>query len=567
MRRDIDALAHRRFDVAIVGGGVHGAWIALRAARSGLAVALLERDDFAAGTSANSLKILHGGLRYLQRLDLPRMRRSLRARREHARWFPHLFEPLPCVMPLLAAGLRSPWIIGPALLANELVSARRNEGVGAACRLPAGRLLSAQQCEHELASLVERRPFAGALWWDGVARDAERLTLEAVIAAAEAGAQVANHAEVEAILHADGRVHGVGFVDRLTGRAHELRAQTIVNAAGPWAAALLRRSGLPDRALPAAWTGAMNLLLGRPLGNRVAIALTTSRASFPTSEDGVATAARRRRGARELFFVPWRGRTMIGTGYCAVGSVEEGMQGPPPGSISRFMGMAATLAPAARIEPEDLALVHWGLMPLAHADDMLPRRSPLLLSDAATTGAEGLVTVIGEKLTSAPEVALRVLPRLLPAGRKVTRAAVLRPRRPSSADAAPGIADAARLRLQSRYGARWPDVVRDAQDDPRALKPLLPGSPVLCAELRHALETEMACNLADLLRRVGAGQSGHPGLPFIEACAAWAASHAQWDKDRLRAQVRAVDAWFLARSRGAGTRIDDAARTPPGPAG
>src|SRR5690606_21830144 len=201
MRRDIDALAHRRFDVAIVGGGVHGAWIALRAARSGLAVALLERDDFAAGTSANSLKILHGGLRYLQRRALPRVRRSLRARREHARWFPHLFEPLPCVMPLLAAGLRSPWIIGPALLANELVSARRNEGVGAACRLPAGRLLSAQQCEHELASLVERRPFAGALWWDGVARDAERLTLEAVIAAAEAGAQVANHAEVEAILH------------------------------------------------------------------------------------------------------------------------------------------------------------------------------------------------------------------------------------------------------------------------------------------------------------------------------------------------------------------------------
>src|SRR5690349_14384800 len=106
MRRDIDALSGQRFDVAVVGGGIHGAWIALRAARAGHSVALLERGDFGGGTSANSLKILHGGLRYLQHLDLRRMRSSIEARREHARWMPHLFQPLPCVMPLEASGLR-----------------------------------------------------------------------------------------------------------------------------------------------------------------------------------------------------------------------------------------------------------------------------------------------------------------------------------------------------------------------------------------------------------------------------------------------------------------------------
>src|SRR5262245_17937543 len=139
MRRNIGALSGQRFDVAIVGGGIHGAWIALLAARAGCTVALLERSDFGSGTSANSLKILHGGLRYLQHLDVSRMRASTLARREHARWHPHLFEPLPCVMPLETTGLRSPWFLGPALLANDGIAFDRNAGVIAASHLPRSR--------------------------------------------------------------------------------------------------------------------------------------------------------------------------------------------------------------------------------------------------------------------------------------------------------------------------------------------------------------------------------------------------------------------------------------------
>src|SRR5690606_24630073 len=165
-----------------------------------------------------------------------------------------------------------------------------------ASRLPAGRLLSGARCASELASLVRCQPLAGALWWDGIARDAERLVLEVVLAAARAGAVVANLASVERIVHAGGQVRGVAWTDRLTGRSHELSARSVVNAAGPWAAELARASGLPVDALPAAWTGALNVVLRRPLGNAMAVALTTA--------------------GRELFFVPWQGRTMIGTAYC-----------------------------------------------------------------------------------------------------------------------------------------------------------------------------------------------------------------------------------------------------------
>ena len=402
MRCDPAALAGQSFDVAVIGGGMHGAWIAWRAARAGLAVCLLERDEFGAGTSANSLKIIHGGLRYLQKLDVARMRRSIAARREYARDFPHLFEPLPCVMPLAAGGLRSPWVGAPALLANALIAIDRNAGVDAAVRLPAGRILSASQCVQQMGSLASRRPFAGALWWDGIAPDTARLVHEVVLAASRAGARAANRVQVERILHAGGRVRGLTFTDLATGRAHQLEARRVVNATGPWAAQLARRSDLPVAALPGAWTGALNVVLRRWLGHRAAVALTAG--GRQQSSSG--------RSARELFFVPWQRRTMIGTAYCAVASIEEGLAGPPAGAVEAFIRQAGALAPEARLETGDIADVHWGLMPLARPGDTLPRTSPVLLADAQQTGAAGLVTLIGEKLTSAPEVSARVLAQL-----------------------------------------------------------------------------------------------------------------------------------------------------------
>lgn len=407
MRCDPAALAGQSFDVAVIGGGMHGAWIAWRAARAGLAVCLLERDDFGGGTSANSLKILHGGLRYLQQFDLARMRRSIAARREYARSFPHLFTPLPCVMPLERTGRRSPWLVAPALLVNELVAIDRNAGVHRQARLPAARILSAAQCLRQMGNLASTRPFAGAMWWDGLAPDTARLVLEVVLAAADAGTQVVNQAQVERILHAGGRVHGVAFTDRLTGRSHEIKARQVVNATGPWAAQLAGRSHLPQAALPVAWTGALNLVLRRCLGHRAAVALNTR------SLAGSERTQQPRPPSRELFFVPWQGRTMIGTDYCPVESIEAGLAGPPPDAVATFLRQAAALVPAARLEPADLAHVHWGLMPLAAAGEVLPRRSALLLSEAGQTGADGLVILIGEKLTSAPQVSKRVLAHLL----------------------------------------------------------------------------------------------------------------------------------------------------------
>src|SRR5688572_2892824 len=331
MRRDIASLAAQSFDVVVIGAGIHGAWIALRAARSGLKTALIERGDFGAATSANSLKVLHGGLRYLQHLDFKRMRASIAARREYARSSPHLLQPTACVMPLAPGGVRSPWIFGPALLMNDLISFDRNSGVPDGARLPAGRLLTARRCRAVTEQLTNVDAVAGGQWWDAVALDTERLTLEAVLAASRSGAAIANRVEACEYLVAQGRVAGVAARECVSGQEFELRAQVTVNATGPWAAQLSRASGLAHKVLPVHWLGALNLVLRRSLGISKAVAL--SAASRAADRSSVL-----KRAQRELFFLPWCDVTMVGTDYHRVADpLGEDAARPPAGSAAAFL--------------------------------------------------------------------------------------------------------------------------------------------------------------------------------------------------------------------------------------
>ena len=154
MKRDPARLGREVFDVLVIGGGIHGAAAARAAAARGLLTALIEQDDFGQATSANSLKIVHGGLRYLQHADIAKLRDSVRARREMFRRFPHLVAPLPCVLPTRGLGLRSRPAMAAALLLNDVLSADRNLGVAPASRLPRGRTISQ-------AELKRRAPHLG----------------------------------------------------------------------------------------------------------------------------------------------------------------------------------------------------------------------------------------------------------------------------------------------------------------------------------------------------------------------------------------------------------------------
>ncbi len=558
MQRSIETLESVEFDVLVVGAGVQGAWIALRAAEAGCRVALIDRHDFGGATSANSLNILHGGLRYLQHLDFARMRSSIRARREFARQSMRLARPLPCVMPLRAGGIRSPWFLGPALLANDAISFDRNTGVEPPARLPMGRLLSGTACASRVAPLATARASAGALWWDLLSLDSARLVLDTIIAAADAAAVIANRVQALEYLVHDGKVAGITARDGQSGREIEIRAKVVVNATGPWAGEMSRASRLSTDFMPPGWCGGMNLVFRRSLGIETAVAL--SLAVTETDRSAVV-----RRDSRELFFVPWRGVTMVGTDYLSREEPHAFDEGPPRGAIESFLAEVSSIAPRARLSVDDVALAHWGILPTEAAGSNLPRKAPIVVSGRDGAGAAGLVVVIGEKLTSAPVLSQHVVRLAMAeiggrAGRHRDESAQAESAssRPLSSVAA-NLTGAPAQRLAARYGDRWPEVARHADGQPQLLRPIHPDVPVLGVEILHAIRAEMALGLDDLLlRRLDIGSTGHPGSEVVRRCVEIAAPEWGWGVEARQHAIGDLEEWYRRR-RPAGSPSEGAA--------
>jgi len=547
MRRSIESLENGEFDVLVVGAGVQGAWVALRAAEAGCRVALIDRHDFGGATSANSLNILHGGLRYLQHLDFARMRSSIRARREFARQSVRLARPLPCVMPLRTIGIRSPWFLGPALLANDAISFDRNSGVQSPARLPMGRLLSGAACASRVAPLATARASAGALWWDLLSLDSARLVLDTIISAADAGAAIANRVQALGYLVHDGRVAGIAARDGLTGREFEVRAKVVINATGPWAGEMSRASRLATDFMPPGWCGGMNLVFRRSLGIETAVAL--SLAVTETDQSAMV-----RRDSRELFFVPWRGVTMVGTDYLSREEPHEFGEGPPRGAIESFLAEVSDIAPRARLTADDVALAHWGILPTAAAGSKLPRKAPIVVAGRSGAGARGLVVVIGEKLTSAPVLSQHVLRLALaeiggaPGGRRDVGAQMEPASSQRLSSVAANVTGEPAQRLAARYGDRWPEVARHADGQPQLLRPIHPDVPVLGVEILHAIRDEMALGLDDLLlRRLDIGGTGHPGTDVVRRCVDIAAPEWGWGAQASELAIGELEQWYRRR--------------------
>jgi glycerol-3-phosphate dehydrogenase len=283
--RDVDGTAARSYDLLVIGGGMYGAALALEAVRSGMSTLVLERGNFGGETTRSSLGILHGGLRYLQRLDLPRFYESVGERRWFLRHFPDLVEPLPCLMPLYdpprGGRLRRPGVLRLALGINDILARER--------ALPPGRLLSVAETA-ELFPGVDRTGLrGGALWYDAVTRDPQRLTGEVLRWACRCGARALDHIEAVDLAVQDGEVAGIRAVDRESGRSVDFRANRVVNCAGPWSRDLARQF---DRDVPALLRPALafNLLLDREPPSRAALAV-----------------ASREPGAQTWFLLPWEG--------------------------------------------------------------------------------------------------------------------------------------------------------------------------------------------------------------------------------------------------------------------
>jgi glycerol-3-phosphate dehydrogenase len=539
MRRDLRALADPLWDVVVIGGGIQGACVAWDAVLRGLTVALVERSDFASATSANSMKIIHGGLRYLRDLDVRRMRASIAERRTLLRIAAHLVRPLAVVVPTYGHGGRGPELLRLALALNDLVGLDRNAGLDRAHRLPAGRTVSRRRCLELVPGLPLAKLTGAGIFWDAQVDNSERLVLAFLRSAAKAGAELANYVEVVALRRdRDGSMR-VAVRDHRTNGTLALRARAVVNASGPWVDEVLGRSAAGAR-LGRSFVKAFNVVTPRVFPTH-AVALPIDDAA---RDDGGLV----RRGGRRLFVVPWRAQSLIGTWY-------ERYDGRPDAvriteaDVARLLGAVNRACPSLALRLADVRLVHGGLVPLG--ESRLAKHGWIV--DHAVDGAPGLYSVLGVKYTTARLMAERTVDRVL---------ARLGGNTASSMSAAVPLHGADGSGPSVALGASaWPSA---AGDEGRAaslgcygsargevLTYLQPGEDagdagaLLRAEIRHAIRAEMAYTLSDVVfRRTDLGAAGDPGPALLDAAVTTASAELGWTSERQRAELHQVHERF-----------------------
>jgi glycerol-3-phosphate dehydrogenase len=463
LKREPESLAVREHDLLVVGGGIYGAAIAWDAAQRGLTVALVEARDFGGQTSWSSARTIHGGFRYLQGLDLVRMRESIRERSALLRIAPAIVRPLPFLVPAYGHGRRGIEILSTGLKVADLVSFDRNRNLPVAQRIPGGQVLGPSAVLSVVPGVPEKGLTGGILWTDSQLTHHERLIVALLKAASGAGAQAANYLKVVGFLQSGSRITGARAVDDESGRTLEIPARFVVNAAGPEMDAILGLAGIERPPTPL--LRAVNLVLKRPFVTGFALGLSS--------------------GRRNLFLVPFRGRSLLGTGYAP--AEDDG------GRLGReFFEEARRTFSFLGLGPDDVDFLQLGLVPGAGST---PANQTTVIDHEATDGVKGLLSVQGVKYTTARGVAEGVVDRVL-------------------------------RRLERR-----------GPPSRTAVTPLEAAQP-LCGTLeeqtRAVVEGEMALHLADvLLRRVDLGSFRRATAEEANAALAVMARALSWSGERV----------------------------------
>ena len=565
MFRDLEELARHDFDVVVVGGGIFGIATARDAALRGLTVALVERDDFAAATSANSFKIVHGGIRYLQHLDIPRIRESSRERSALLRIAPHLVQPLPIVVPTYGRGAGGKTVLRAGLATYDALVWDRNRHISDPARqIPGSYIISKAECLAHFPDLDSNALTGAAVFYDGQMYNPPRLALSVLRSAVAAGALAANHVEVTDFLRAGERVRGVRVRDRLNGDEFEIHAKVVVNAAGPWAESLFASSFAEAIEPASTFSRDACFVIPRRHHSRYALAVPAT-----TSDPGAVVS----RGKRHLFVVPWRDCTLVGVWHRVHrGSPEDFTV--TDDELQGFVDEVNEGYPALSLSVDDLSHWHAGLVLFGRnepgATNLRYGTRSRVIDHSRTHRVQGLVTVVGVRWTTARGIADRAV-RLIfgKLGRRTPPCTShTTPVHGGAIDRFEDLRHAVRQacpedtsedtinQLAHNYGTEYTRVLAYAKEQPALSRPMGDSS-VLGAEVVHAVREEMACQLADVVfRRTDLGTGRHPGEEAITSCARIMSEEHGWSPERTESEIQDVRTKWTrptpsARNRGA----------------
>jgi glycerol-3-phosphate dehydrogenase len=513
VRPSLIEIAKRPFDVTVIGGGINGTEVAAEAARRGYRTLLVERHDFAAGTTSRATRLIHGGLRYLEHGEFGLVYESLGERETLVREAPHIVRPLRLLVPVYRDDRRRPWMVRAGLVMYDAFSFRKS--------LPRHRAMPPAALAAYEPGLSRDGLRAAYTFYDAQVEFPERLVIESLRAFIDAGGGALNHASCERIVSPGGVLRGIVVRDELSGETAEVTTRVAVNAAGPWVDQVLAGSDAERHERLIGGTKGSHLVAEWPAGPRHA------------------TFAMAKADGRPFFILPWHGNTLVGTTDLRYDGDPSGARCTPE-ELRYLLDEANRLFPSAPLKVEHVLYTYSGIRPLPYTtrgDERTISRSHFIIDHVNRGGPSGLLSIVGGKLTTYRSLARLAMPaiakRASPSGAPPTPRVGAQPAAPAPADADDPL---------SLYGPRRGELQALIDADPTLGEHICGHNRELLAQVAYAVERERAVTLGDvLLRRIPSGWSRCHALDGAERVARVMAQRLGWDDARRACEIAAYD--------------------------
>lgn len=550
-QENIEKLSSNEYDLLVVGGGIFGATAVWEASLRGMKAALIEATDFSHGSSANPYKIIHGGIRYMQHADIPRVLSSARERSAFLRIAPHLCKPLPIMIPTYGYGKLGKPFLGAGSIAFDCVTAFRNIGIKDKSRqIPATQFLNKEQVLGEFPHLDAEGLTGACVFNDGRFYNPTRLVWAFIQSAMHRGAHAANYVSADELILEGNAVVGVKATDRRSGEQIDIRSKCVLNTAGPWAERWLSSVTQGKYKPEGVYSRDACFVVKRRFESDYTLAVQGE------SADPDALLAREK---RHLFLAPWREYTLIGVWHKVTDVKPEDVT-VSDAELEMYIEEINGTYPHLQLTVDDVVMWNAGLVPFGEEqsseENLSYGKRSNMIDHSKTEGLENFVSLIGLRYTMArgeTEKALSLVQKKMARARCAYKSDFIK-----LESANFGTFDQLKSDLQLHCKSLWPEQVIEAlahnygSDAFRIvdlaltnehLCPVYENTTVTAAEIEHVCREEMVETFSDVVfRRTDAATGGNPGDSTLSAIMAQVAAIKGWDAAKCDSEIDAVKA-------------------------
>ncbi|MGB7439795.1 MAG: glycerol-3-phosphate dehydrogenase [Coleofasciculaceae cyanobacterium] len=534
--RDFPTIQKETYDLIVIGGGINGAGVARDAALRGLKTILIEKSDFASGTSSWSTRLVHGGLRYLEYFEFPLVRESLREREILLSTASHLVQPLMLTVPVYSGRSRPYWKIQAGMFLYDIFSFDKT--------LPSHRMLPKQKLRQLFRYLDPENLQGAAQYYDAQATYAERLCLENILSAQAEGATVLNYVEVKKLERQGNRITHLVCKDRLSEQEFNIQGSdhaVIVNTSGPWVDQVCKRGVTEGSEAPIG----TRKKIGGTKGSHIIVE------AFAGAPD-TALYVEAKTDGRPFFIVPWLDMYLIGTTDLPFQGELDNIKADND-EIDYLLTETNNIIPTAQLSREDVKFTYSGVRPLPNEEGKKPGSVTRkhILHDHTKEGVVNLISLIGGKLTTYRHVGQEMVDAVF---KKLGRQA---PPCPTEQAPLPGYIRPTDSRLQKArdqysplvplksihhlfglYGAKALKVLELAESEPELAELINPELPDIKAQIVYAIRSELAHNLLDITRRrTTLAMNAHYGLELLPVITEILKKYCSWSNEKCDQQV------------------------------